>query len=72
MARSNKPKLYEQPRLCGGKRQYAHKHEAEQVKTEQEIINPELELSIYKCMTCGAWHLTRSLGNREGQNLKDY
>lgn len=48
-----------QPRTCGGKRCYGTKHEAELVKSEQEIINPELELSIYKCISCGSYHLTR-------------
>lgn len=47
------------PQLCGGKRCYSTKQEAEQVKSEQEIINPELKLSVYKCITCGSYHLTR-------------
>lgn len=48
------------PRLCGGKRCYPSKHEAEIVKAEQEIINPDLTLSTYTCPECGQWHLTRS------------
>lgn len=47
------------PRLCGGKRCYPSKHEAELVKSEQEIITPGLELSIYRCISCGSYHLTR-------------
>ncbi|TAH31892.1 hypothetical protein EYC58_04410 [Candidatus Saccharibacteria bacterium] len=47
------------PRTCGGKRCYTTKQEAKHVKSEQEIINPELELSIYRCLTCSSYHLTR-------------
>ncbi|MFZ1812717.1 MAG: hypothetical protein WAU02_04375 [Candidatus Saccharimonadales bacterium] len=47
------------PQLCGGKRSYGSRHEAETVKAEQEIIDPELTLSIYHCLDCHAWHLTR-------------
>ena len=50
------------PRLCGGKRCYAHKYEAEQVKSEQELLTRDLELSIYRCLSCHEWHLTRSKG----------
>lgn len=61
MARTNKPKLFPQPKRCGGKMCYPTKHQAEQVKLEQELRNHDLELSIYRCITCGDWHLTRTL-----------
>ena len=48
-----------QPQLCRGKRCYTTRQEAETVKTEQEIIDPELTLSIYQCLGCGTYHLTR-------------
>jgi len=60
MARKRTPKLYEKPRTCGGKNCYSSKHEAETVKAEQEIMKPELELSVYHCHLCGQWHLTRN------------
>lgn len=54
------PRDYQQPVLCGGKRRYPSRHEAEQVKAEQEILVRDLELAIYRCQTgCGGWHLTR-------------
>jgi hypothetical protein len=59
MARVNKPKLYPAPRKCGGKMCYPSKHQAEVVKMEQELRN-HVELSIYRCIDCGNWHLTRS------------
>jgi len=52
------------PRLCGGKRSYATKSEAEIVKAEQEIITPDLSLSVYRCLQCTPWHLTRSQHRR--------
>lgn len=48
------------PRLCGGKRCYSTKREAEQVKSEQELLTQDLELTIYRCIQCGQWHLTRT------------
>lgn len=47
------------PQSCGGKRCYRSRQETELVKTEQEIINPDLTLAIYHCVQCGQWHLTR-------------
>jgi hypothetical protein len=60
MTRHYKPKQFLTPRMCGGKRCYAHKHEAEAVKEEQEVITPGLELRVYRCSICGQWHLTRN------------
>ena len=48
------------PQLCGGKRCYKTRTDADIVKTEQEIINPELTLNIYHCTMCGNYHLTRT------------
>ena len=48
------------PQLCGGKRRYTSKQEAVLVKEEQEILTPGLELSIYRCIQCGSYHLTRA------------
>lgn len=45
---------------CGGKVRYGHKHEAEQAATELMIIEPELQLRVYKCTTCSGWHLTKA------------
>lgn len=53
-------RLFDQPRVCEGKRCYANKHEAELVKEEQEALKDDLELSIYRCLTCKQWHLTRT------------
>lgn len=63
MPQKHRPKYHaDNPVLCGGKRRYASKQEAEQVAEEQELINfaEELELSVYRCISCGDWHLTRS------------
>ena len=48
------------PKLCGGKRCYSSKREAEHVREEQELLTHDLELSIYRCIQCGTWHLTRN------------
>ncbi|HVI69838.1 MAG TPA: hypothetical protein VM581_05305 [Magnetospirillaceae bacterium] len=48
------------PQTCGEKRRYPTEFEAERVGKEQELLNPGLELRIYKCQAgCGGWHLTR-------------
>ena len=60
MTRVNKPKLYPQPKKCGGKMCYPSKHQAEQVKEEQELRDQDLQLSIYRCISCSNWHLTRT------------
>jgi hypothetical protein len=59
MARVYKPKPvnYQPPRMCSGKRCYISKHEAQQVAEEQYIIN-DVELTIYKCLSCHQFHLT--------------
>ncbi|HET8690184.1 MAG TPA: hypothetical protein VFL81_02005 [Candidatus Saccharimonadales bacterium] len=49
------------PATCGGKNRYPTRAQAEAVKTEQETIDPELELKIYRCIGCGDWHLTRAV-----------
>ena len=55
-----RPRDYQQPILCGGKRRYPSRREAEIVKSEQEILTRDLELAIYHCQSgCGGWHLTR-------------
>ncbi|HET7630132.1 MAG TPA: hypothetical protein VFK03_02045 [Candidatus Saccharimonadales bacterium] len=45
--------------VCGGKNRYPTKSQAEAVKLEQEIIDAELNLRVYRCVSCGDWHLTR-------------
>ena len=50
----------QKPHLCGGKRRYTSKEEALLVKEEQEVITSGLELSIYRCIQCGGYHLTRA------------
>ncbi|MFZ2494159.1 MAG: hypothetical protein WAW60_00085 [Candidatus Saccharimonadales bacterium] len=47
------------PQLCGGKHCYTTKRDAEMVIAEKEIIQPELQLTIYHCIQCGTYHLTR-------------
>lgn len=54
------------PQLCGGKRCYISKQEAEIVKTEQELLTTDLTLDVYHCTACGKWHLTRQVRNNEG------
>lgn len=54
------PRDFQPPRLCGGKRRYPTKREAEHVKEEQELLTRDLELNIYRCQVgCGGWHLTQ-------------
>jgi hypothetical protein len=56
-------KLYQPPKRakCGGKNCYPTRHEAELVAREQEALNfqDDLKLKVYRCIDCGAWHLTR-------------
>jgi hypothetical protein len=49
------------PQICGEKRRYASKAEAEIVLQEQELLNPGLHLRTYQCIVpgCHGWHLTR-------------
>ena len=47
------------PRQCGGKNCYLTKRDAELVRDEKTIIDPELELAIYHWIDCGSYHLTR-------------
>lgn len=63
MPQKHRPKYHiDNPTLCSGKRRYATKQEAERVAEEQEILNfaDDLELSVYRCISCGGWHLTRN------------
>lgn len=53
------PQNFNSPKLCGGKRCYTTRHDAEAVAEEKQIMQPELELSVYKCLSCGQFHLTR-------------
>lgn len=54
-ARVNAPK-----KLCGGKRIYINRREAEAVRQEQELLTPGLILTIYRCTLGRHWHLTQS------------
>lgn len=62
MSRSKKPKIYADPKTCGDKRRYATEREAREVADQQEMLNytQDLQLKVYKCATCGGWHLTRN------------
>ena len=62
MSRTKKPlaRDFSSPKTCGGKRCYATQHDAEMVVEEKAVIQPELELSVYRCLSCGEYHLTRS------------
>ncbi len=46
---------------CGGKICYPHKSEAETVKIEQEILQTDLRLTLYRCAMCRNWHLAKSV-----------
>ncbi len=61
MARIKKPiaRNFDAPLLCSGKRRYRTRHEAEMVVDEKTVLQPELELNIYRCLSCGDFHLTR-------------
>lgn len=60
----HKPRLhlhFYKAETCSGKRCYSSKQQAETVKQEQELLQPGLELGIYRCQSgCSQWHLTRS------------
>lgn len=61
MSRLSKPRPenFSPPKMCGGKRCYRTHRDAEMVVEEKEILQPELELSIYHCLSCKQYHLTR-------------
>lgn len=61
MSRSRKPlaRNFDAPRTCGGKHCYKTQRDAEAVVEEKSILQPELELAIYRCLSCGEFHLTR-------------
>ncbi|MEI7918152.1 MAG: hypothetical protein WCH58_02105 [Candidatus Saccharibacteria bacterium] len=44
---------------CQSKRQYLTERQANETAEYQMLINPDLELSVYKCNLCFKWHLTR-------------
>ena len=62
MSRTKKPlpRNFNSPKTCGGKRCYATRHDAEMVVEEKTIMQPELKLSVYRCLSCGEYHLTRN------------
>lgn len=55
-----RPQHFDSPKLCGEKRRYRTRHDAEMVIAEKEIMQPELELTVYRCTQCGDFHLTRT------------
>jgi len=61
MARTKKPiaRQFDAPKTCGGKYCYTTRQAAELVVEEKSITDPELELSIYHCVSCRQFHLTR-------------
>ena len=44
---------------CRPKRKHLNKRDAENTAEYQMLINPNLELTVYKCDVCLKWHLTR-------------
>jgi hypothetical protein len=44
---------------CQQKRRFATEKLAEKAAEHQNLINPDLELTVYRCELCGGWHLTR-------------
>lgn len=64
--RKPSPQDFSPPKLCGGKRSYPTKHEAERVKEEQELLQYDLKLDIYRCQSgCRGWHLTRQVRDHD-------
>lgn len=60
MARPKKIFIPKTPVYCQGKRRYSTEREALQVKEEQELMQTDLQLKVYRCTSgCGGWHLTR-------------
>lgn len=62
MPRRNKTathKPFKMAGSCQSKRQYINEREAQKAADYQMLINPNLELSIYKCDICQKWHLTK-------------
>ena len=58
------PRMFPDKPLCGGKRIYQSKLEAEAMKEEQELLNYNLELVVYRCnLGCKGWHLSRNLNH---------
>lgn len=53
------PQNFNPPKTCGGKHCYRTRHDAEMVVEEKKIMQPELELTVYRCLSCGTYHLTR-------------
>lgn len=51
--------------MCGNKMCYSSITEAEIVKNEQELLHSDIKLDIYRCISCGNWHLTRK---KDGKN----
>lgn len=46
---------------CQDKRKFKTEKEALAAADYQMLIKPRLELAVYKCDFCGAWHLTRQI-----------
>lgn len=63
MPRKNRPAT--QPlrplpqRNCRDKRVYRNEHEAQKAAENQMLLQPQLELTWYRCDMCLYWHLTR-------------
>ncbi|MEI6237610.1 MAG: hypothetical protein WCP03_03360 [Candidatus Saccharibacteria bacterium] len=64
MPRQNKTPKYQKTifniSTCVSKKRYRSESEALKTAEIQMLQNSGLELSAYKCDTCGFWHLTRS------------
>ena len=48
-------------RCPSGKRRFDNEADAERAREEQEMLNMDLRLSVYRCneIGCNGWHLTR-------------
>ena len=51
--------------MCANKVCYSSITEAEIVKDQQELLNSDIKLDIYRCISCGSWHLTRKKYGRD-------
>lgn len=64
MPRRNRPIKHIYTKLvindnCSPKRKFGSEREALRAAEFQMLVNPNLELSVYRCNICLKWHLTR-------------
>ncbi|HMH70592.1 MAG TPA: hypothetical protein VK502_04275 [Candidatus Saccharimonadales bacterium] len=61
MPRQNNTQKHQPFRLarnCEDKRRFRSEKDALETAEHQMLINPGLELGVYKCHFCSNWHLT--------------